>query len=157
MSTLDELKKQAAEATQRNQVATPAPGGATEEQQWRKLAPVMKYLQDHFTELANTLNVLEKVILVDFEINDSVTLKSLKAQNYKITHPTADKEKDFVFELEPVGFLRGYFLCYYLCDLQPFYDQFDHDSKNVLQLNDEHIYSCLFYYRLRQHGDIFYL
>lgn len=108
MSTLDDLKKQASDATQRNQIVTadasaPTSGGATEEQQWRKLAPVMKYLQDHFTELVNSLNVLEKGILVDFKINDSVTLNGLKGQNYKITHPSADKEKEFIFEFENAG------------------------------------------------------
>ena len=91
MSTLEELKRQASEATQRNQVANAA--APDEQQQWRKLAPVMKYLKSHFTELANTLNVLEKDILVDFAINDAVTLKRVKAQNYKVTHPSADKEK----------------------------------------------------------------
>ena len=101
MSTLEELKEQASEATQRNIVAKA--GGATGEQQWRQLAPVMKYLKDHFTELANALNVLDKGTLVDFKINDSVTLKRLKSQNYKITHPTADKEKDFIFEFENKG------------------------------------------------------
>ena len=64
---------------------------------------MMKYLKSHFTELANTLNVLEKDILVDFAINDAVTLKRVKAQNYKVTHPSADKEKDFVFEFENFG------------------------------------------------------
>lgn len=98
MSTLDELKKQASEATLRNQVATNTVGG--DEQKWRKLAPIMKYLKDHFTELANTLNVLEKDIVVDFQINDAVKLKRLKARSYKITHPNPDKEKDFVFEFE---------------------------------------------------------
>ena len=101
MSTLDELKKQASEATQRNIVAKTAV--TNDEQQWRMLAPVMKYLKDHFTELANSLNVLEKETLVDFKINDSVTLKRIKAQNFKVTHPSADKEKDFVFEFENYG------------------------------------------------------
>lgn len=103
MSTLDDLKKQASDVTQRNQVVTPAPSGATEKEHWRNLAPVMKYLQDHFTELANTLNVLEKATLVDFKINESVTLKGLKGENYKITHPIEDKEKDFILEFENIG------------------------------------------------------
>jgi len=101
MSTLEELKKQASEATQCNQVAKSATPDV--EQQWRKLAPVVKYLKDHFTELANTLNVLEKDILIDFKINEAVSLKRVKAQNYKITHPSEDKEKDFVFEFENFG------------------------------------------------------
>ncbi len=101
MSTLDELKKQASEVTQRNQVASSA--DVSEEQTWRKLAAVMKYLKDHFTELANTLNVLEKGTMVDFEINDSLTLKRLKGQNYKVSHPTAEKEKDWIFEFENFG------------------------------------------------------
>ena len=63
----------------------------------------MKYLKAHFTELASTLNVLEKDILVDFVINSAVTLKRVKAQNYKISHPSADKAKDFVFEFENFG------------------------------------------------------
>ena len=98
MSKLEELKKQASDATLRNQVA--ASSGETEEQKWRKLAPVMKYLKDHFTELASTLNVLESQAVVDFKINDSVTMKRLKSQNYKVTHPSADKERDWVFEFE---------------------------------------------------------
>ncbi len=101
MSTLEELKKQASEATLRNQVA--GSSKTSDEEQWRKLAPVMKFLKDHFTELAATLNVLEKDTLVDFEINDALSLKRLKGQNYKITNPSADKEKDFVFEFENVG------------------------------------------------------
>ncbi len=101
MSTLEELKKQASEATQRNQVA--APVQVTEEEKWRKLAPVMKFLKDHFIELAETLNVLKKDILVNFEINDVVSLNTLKGQNYKITHPTDEKEKQFVFEFENVA------------------------------------------------------
>lgn len=99
MSTLEELKKQASEVTQRNQLGDD--GKAAEEQKWRKLGPVMKYLKAHFIELAETLNVLEKDILIDFEINSSVKVKRLKAQNYKVTHPNPDaKEKDFVFEFE---------------------------------------------------------
>jgi hypothetical protein len=98
MSTLEELKKQASDVTQRNQVA--AKGSATDEQQWHKLAAVMKFLKDHFTELAETLNVLEQDTLVDFEINDAVSLKRLKGQNYKITHPGENKERDFIFEFE---------------------------------------------------------
>ncbi len=98
MSTLEELKKQASEATLRNQVNKDA--GPSEEEVWRKLGPVMKYLKQHFTELAETLNVLEKDIIIDFQINDSVTMKRLKAGNYKVIHPTADKEKDWVFEIE---------------------------------------------------------
>ena len=109
MSTLDDLKKQASEVTLRDQVKTPA-GNPSEEQQWRKLAPVMKYLQDHFTELANSLKVLEKPVLVDFKINDSATLKRLKARNYKISHPAADKEKEFIFEFENSGEQSGYTL-----------------------------------------------
>ncbi|MFT5133362.1 MAG: hypothetical protein ACI9SC_001833 [Gammaproteobacteria bacterium] len=101
MSTLDELKKQASDVTQRKQVGESVQ--VSDEQVWRQLAPVMKYLKAHFTDLANTLNVLEKDILVDFKINNSVTLKRVKAQNYKITHPSADKEKDFVFEFENYG------------------------------------------------------
>ncbi|MBF8269631.1 MAG: hypothetical protein HW386_1340 [Gammaproteobacteria bacterium] len=103
MATLDELKKQASEATLRNQVITPAADSVDQEKQWHKLAPVMKYLQDHFTELAKTLNVLDKGIMLNFNINDSVTLKGLKGKNYKITYPTADKEKEFVFEFENTG------------------------------------------------------
>ena len=97
MSTLEELKKQASEATLRNQTQQ---SGPSEEERWRKLAPVMKYLKQHFTEFAETLNVLEKDIIIDFQINDSVTMKRLKAGNYKVIHPTADKEKDWVFEIE---------------------------------------------------------
>ena len=108
MSTLEELKKQASEVTQRGQVAAANKAGSdqpSEEEKWRKLSPVMKFLQDHFVELAETLNVLNKEIMVDFEINDSVTLKNLKGQKYKITHPgkDQDKEKQFVFEFENVG------------------------------------------------------
>ena len=101
MSTLDELKKQASDVTLRNQVAVS--DKSSDEEQWRKLAPVMKFLKDHFTELASSLNVLEKDTLVDFQINDAVSLKRLKGQNYKITHPSADKERDFIFEFENVG------------------------------------------------------
>lgn len=97
MSTLDELKKQASEATLRNQVKS---SGPSEDEKWRKLAPIMRFLKQHFSELAETLNVLEKDIMVDFQINDAVTMKRLKGQNYKIIHPTADKEKDWVFEVE---------------------------------------------------------
>ena len=106
MPTLDELKEEASEITQPNQTpstAAPASKEPTEQDKWRKLAPVMKYLQDHFTELAETLNVLGKDILVDFELSDDVTVKQLKGQNYKITHPGEDKEKQFVFEFENVG------------------------------------------------------
>jgi hypothetical protein len=107
MSTLEELKKQASEVTQRGQVAATKNVGAdqpSEEEKWRKLAPVMKFLQDHFVELAETLNVLNKEIPVDFEINDSVTLKNLQGRTYKITYPDKeDKEKQFVFEFENVG------------------------------------------------------
>jgi hypothetical protein len=108
MSTLEELKKQASEVTQRGQVAAANKAGAdqpSEEEKWRKLSPVMNFLKDHFVELAETLNVLNKEILVDFEINDSITLKNLQGQNYKITHPEKDieKEKHFVFEFENVG------------------------------------------------------
>ncbi|NKB38518.1 MAG: hypothetical protein GKR93_15390 [Gammaproteobacteria bacterium] len=98
MSKLEELKKQASDATLRNQGAEPA--GESDEQKWRKLSPVMKYLKSHFTELASTLNVLENETFIDFEINDSVTMKRLKCQNYKISHPSADKERDWVFEFE---------------------------------------------------------
>jgi len=108
MSTLDELKKQASEATLRNQVVTSSK--PDEAQQWHKLAPVMKYLQDHFTELANTLNVLDKDTLVDFEISDHLMLKGLKGQNYKITHPGKDKDREFVFEFENSGEHPGYCL-----------------------------------------------
>jgi len=100
MSKLDELKKQASEVTQRNQVAGAGQGSGDE--QWRRIAPVMKYLKDHFTELASTLNVLEKEVFVDFRINDAVTMKRLKCRNYKVTHPTDDKEKDWIFEFENI-------------------------------------------------------
>ena len=102
MSTLEELKKQASEVTQRNQVAAaaPAPDKVTDEDKWRKLGPVMKFLKDHFIELAETLNVLNKETLVDFEINDDISIPKLKAQKYKITHPGEDKEKQFIFEFE---------------------------------------------------------
>jgi len=70
---------------------------------WRELAPVIKYLKAHFTHLASTLNVLEKDILVDFVINSAVTLKRVKAQNYKVRHPSIDKDKNFVFEFENFG------------------------------------------------------
>jgi hypothetical protein len=106
MSTLDKLKQEASEITQPNQTpATSAPASQepTEQEKWRKLKPVMKYLQDHFTELAETLNVLEKDILVDFKLSDTVTIKKLKGQKYKITHPGEDKEKQFAFEFENVG------------------------------------------------------
>ena len=102
MSKLDELKKQAEEATLRDQVKTSVTG-PTEEQRWRKLAPVMKYLQDHFSEVVKTLNVLVKGGAVDFKISDSISMKSLRGKNYKITHPTADKEREFIFEFENVG------------------------------------------------------
>ena len=108
MSTLDELKKQASEATQRNQVKQPAADDATAEKQWRKLAPIMKYLLDHYTELAGSLNVLNKGIPVDFKVNDAVTLKGLKGKNYQVTHSSADKEKEFVFEFENTGEHAGY-------------------------------------------------
>ncbi len=98
MSKLEELKKQASDATLRNQGVQSS--AESDEQKWRKLSPVMKYLKAHFTELASTLNVLENETLVDFEINDSVTMKRLKCQNYKVTHPSADKERDWVFEFE---------------------------------------------------------
>jgi hypothetical protein len=101
MSTLDDLKKQADEITQRTQTRTD-PAGSPEEH-WRKLAPVMRYLQGHFQELVNTLNVLDKKAVIDFRITDSVLLKGLKAKNFKITHPSADKEKEFVFEFENTG------------------------------------------------------
>lgn len=103
MSTLEELKKQASEVTQRKQVAVAAPDEVTDEEKWRKLAPVMKFLKDHFIELAETLNVLNKEILVDFEINDAISVPKLKGQNYKITHPGEDKEKQFIFEFENGG------------------------------------------------------
>jgi hypothetical protein len=103
MSTLEELKKQATEVTQRKQVAEVAPDKVTDEEKWRKLAPVMKFLKDHFIELAETLNVLNKETLVDFEINDDITVPKLKGQNYKITHPGEDKEKQFIFEFENNG------------------------------------------------------
>lgn len=108
MSTLDDLKKEATEATLRNQYKVSA--GSSDEENWRKLAPVMKYLKDHFTDLANSLNVVDKNILVDFEINDAVKLKNLKGQNYKITHPGADKDRDFVFEFENSGVQHSYAL-----------------------------------------------
>jgi hypothetical protein len=79
MSTLEEQKREASEATQRNQVAQAAV--PDKQKAWRELAPVMKYLKAHFTDLAITLNVLEKDILVDFVINSAVTLKRVKAQN----------------------------------------------------------------------------
>ncbi len=105
MSTLDDLKKQAAEVTQRNQISSSSSSSnqLTETEKWRKLSPVMKYLQDHFTELAETLNVLKKDIIVDFNLSDEVTVKKLKGQNYKITYPGKDKEKQFAFKFENVG------------------------------------------------------
>ena len=60
MSTLEQLKKQASEATLRNQVETTTEPPADTETQWRKLAPVMNYLQNHFNELAGSLNILAK-------------------------------------------------------------------------------------------------
>ena len=108
MSTLDDLKKEATEVTLRNQHKVSS--SSSDEENWRKLAPVMKYLKDHFTELANSLNVVEKDILVDFEINDAVKLKNMKGRNYKITHPGADKDRDFVFEFENSGEQHSYVL-----------------------------------------------
>ena len=110
MSTLEELKKQASEVTQRKQVAAAAPDKVTDEEKWRKLAPVMKFLKDHFIELAETLNVLDKETLVDFEINDDISVSKLKGQNYKITHPGEDKEKQFIFEFENSGEFPTYCL-----------------------------------------------
>jgi hypothetical protein len=111
MSTLEELKKQASEVTQRSQVAaTSTADKTTDEDKWRKLAPVMKFLKDHFTELAETLNVLKRQSLVDFEINDKVILKNLSGQNYKITYPGQEKEKQFVFEFENFSELPTYCL-----------------------------------------------
>ena len=66
MSTLEELKKQASEVTQRNQIVGTA--AQDEEQDWRSLALVMKYLKANFTELAITLNVLEKDVLIDLPL-----------------------------------------------------------------------------------------
>jgi hypothetical protein len=113
MSTLDELKKQASEITQQQQVTSSSAQtsiDSTEKEQWRKFAPVMKFLKDHFIELAETLNVLDKDTFVDFEINNDLTIKKMKGQNYKITYPNADKEKQFVFEFENVGENPGYCL-----------------------------------------------
>ena len=108
MSTLEQLKKQASEATLQNKVVTSTETPADTDTQWRKLAPVMKYLQNHFNELAGSLNVLAKGIPVDFKISDSVILRGLKGRNYKITHPSADKEKAFVFEFENTGDNPGF-------------------------------------------------
>jgi hypothetical protein len=106
MSTLDELKKQASEITQQKQFASsiaPSSNKSIDKEKWRQLAPVMKFLKDHFIELAETLNVLDKDTFVDFELNDSVTIKKLKGRNYKITYPDVDKEKQFIFEFENAG------------------------------------------------------
>jgi hypothetical protein len=108
MSTLEELKKQASEITQRNQVAATATPGVSDADKWRKLGPVMKFLKDHFIELAETLNVLDKETLVDFEINDDISIPKLKGQKYKITHPGEDKEKQFIFEFENSGEFPAY-------------------------------------------------
>lgn len=108
MSTLEELKKQASDITQRNTVKTSSTEDDSQLDIWHKLAPVMKYLQDHFLELAESLNVLGREILVDFKINDSVSIRNLKARNYKLTHPSADKEKEFVFEFENAGEMPAY-------------------------------------------------
>ena len=107
MSTLEELKKQALDATQQNRIQQPGSEDDLREK-WRKLSPVMKYLHDHFKELADSLNVLGKEIPIDFKINNSVILRGLKAQNYRITHPSEDKEKEFIFEFENAGEIPTY-------------------------------------------------
>ena len=102
MSTLEELKKQASEVTQRKQVAAAAPDKVTDEEKWRKLAPVMKFLKDHFIELAETLNVLDKETLVDFEI------KEISRNNSRVEMQLNHASKKYIFKFNNLKIISKY-------------------------------------------------
>lgn len=106
MSLLDDLKKQAEDTKIGARPGSDSGDKDTTkklEENWRKLRPVFAYLKHHFTELAETLNVLESETLFEFELDRNIKLRQLKSQNFKITAPKDNEEREFNFEFENVG------------------------------------------------------
>lgn len=105
MSLLDDLKKQAEDT----KIGARSGAGADEEtarrheENWRKLRPVLAYLKHHFTELAETLNVLDSETFFEFELDNNVKLRQLKSENFKIVKPKDNEERAFHFEFDNVG------------------------------------------------------
>jgi len=103
MSTLEELKKQAEQRRQQEQQQAHS-SAASAQQKWARLEPVMQRLDQHFKDLAETLNFLDKDLTVDFRINADITLVNLKAKNFQIIHPRHENHYlELIFQFENTG------------------------------------------------------
>ena len=100
MSLLDDLKKQAAA----KESSEPLDGGKAQqllaERNWHRLSPKMFLIYNYLKELAENLNVVLPQDAWEFELNDTIKIRGMVREKYRVDKKDQDALKSFDFRYD---------------------------------------------------------